>query len=136
GVGLIQVGHDIDWNDFPAQVVPAMRAYLLSHERARTGVRELDSVSETLRQVGALGGVGSMPVVVISSDHSVDKDRNIAATRGERNKKLQRDWLAISPNSRFLIVPESDHLSLLSNKEHAAAVSDAINRMVHSLKRR
>jgi hypothetical protein len=135
GVGLVHVGHDIDWNDLPPDVAPTMRSYLLSHERARTGIRELDSVSETLRQVGALDGVGSMPVVVISSDRWVDKDPAIAATRAEWNKKLQRNWLAISSNSRFLIVPESDHLSLLSKKEHAAAVSEAINGMVHSLKR-
>jgi hypothetical protein len=93
-------------------------------------------LSETLRQVGSLGGVGAMPVVVISSDRWVDKDPGMAATRAEWNKKLQRNWLAISSNSRFLIVPESDHLSLLSNKEHAAAVSDAIVRLVRSLRRR
>jgi pimeloyl-ACP methyl ester carboxylesterase len=136
GIGLIQVGSDIDWNDFPPDVVPAMQAFLLSHERARTGIRELDSVSETLRQVGSLDGVGSMPVVVISSDRWIDKDPEVAARRADWNKKLQRNWLTILSNSRFLIVPGSDHLSLLSKKEHAAAVSDAINRMVHSLKRR
>jgi pimeloyl-ACP methyl ester carboxylesterase len=136
GIGLVRVDSNIDWNGFPPDVVSAMRAYLHSHERARTAIRELDSVSETLRQVGALDSVGSMPVIVISSDRWVDKDPNVAATRAELNKKLQRNWLAISSNSRFVIVPESDHLSLLSRKEHAAAVSDAINRMVHSLKHR
>jgi hypothetical protein len=55
--------------------------------------------------------------------------------RGD-DKKLQRTWLAISSNSRFLIVPTSDHLPLLGNKEHAAAVSDAIIRLVQSLRRR
>jgi hypothetical protein len=78
-IGLVRVGIDNDWNDFPPDTVPAMRAYLLNHERARTALRELDSVSETLRQVG----LGAMPVVVISSDRWVDKDPNIAATRAE-----------------------------------------------------
>jgi len=136
GIGLIRVGHNIDWNDLPPDVVPAMRAYLDSHERARTWIRELDSLPETLRQISSLGSVGAMPVVVISSNRWVDKDPDIAATRAEWNKKLQRNWLAISSNSRFLIVQESDHLSLLSNKQHAAAVSDAIIRLVHGLKRR
>jgi hypothetical protein len=72
---------------------------------------------------------------VISSDRWVGKDPDVAAQRAELNKKLQRYWLAISSNSRFLIVPESDHRSLLSKQEHAAAVSEAINGMVHSLKR-
>jgi hypothetical protein len=113
-----------------------MRAYLDSHERARTAIRELDSLPETLRQRGSLGSVGAMPVVVISSDRWVDKDSDIAATRAEWNKKLQRNWLAISSNSRFLIVQGSDHLSLLSNKQHAAAAADAIIRLVRGLKRR
>jgi hypothetical protein len=47
------------------------------------------------------------------------------------NKKQNRNWRAISANSRFLIVPGSDHLSLL--KEYVAAVSDAIIRMVRGL---
>jgi len=63
-------------------------------------------------------------------------DPDLAAKRAEWNKKQQRRWLAISGNSRFLIVPGSDHLSLLSNKEHAAVVSDAIIRTVHSFQRR
>jgi len=88
-----------------------------------------------LRQIGSLGSVGALPVVVISSDRWVDKDPDVAVTRAEWNKKLQRNWLAISSNSRFLIIQESDHLSLLSKRQHAAAVSDAIIRLVHGLKR-
>jgi len=134
-VGLIRITRDIDLNDFPPDAVPAMQAFLLSPERARTAVRELDFVSDTLRQIGALSGLGSMPVVVISSDRWIDKDPDTAARRAEWNKKQQRNWLAISSNSRFLIVPKSDHLSLLSNKKHAASVSDAIIRMVRSFRR-
>jgi len=133
GIGLVRVDSDTDWNDFPPDAVPAVRAYLLNHERARTGIRELDSMPETLRQVGSLDGVGAMPVVVISSDRWLDKDPDIAARHAELNKKLQRNWLAISSNSRFLIVPESDHLSLLTNEKHADAVSAAIIRLVRNL---
>jgi pimeloyl-ACP methyl ester carboxylesterase len=134
GIGLVKFRHDIDWNDLPPDAAPVMRAYLLSHERARTAIREQDAVPETLRQIEALDGVGAMPVVVISADRWVDKDPTIAAQRAELDKKLQRNWLAISSNSRFLIVPESDHLSLLSNKKHADAVSDAIIRLVHNIR--
>jgi hypothetical protein len=93
-----------------------MAGRTLSHERARTALRELDFVSDTLRQISRLSGVGAMPVTVISSDRWIDKDHPelSAAARAEWNKRQQRNWLAISANSRFLIVPESDHLSLLS----------------------
>jgi pimeloyl-ACP methyl ester carboxylesterase len=135
-IGLIQLAADLDANDFPPDAVPAMRAFLSSRERARTSVREVDSLSDTVRQIGALGGLGPMPVMVISSDRWIDKDPDLAAKRAEWNKKQQRGWLAISSNSRFLIVPGSDHLSLLGNKAHAAVVSDAIIRTVRGLRRR
>jgi hypothetical protein len=77
-----------------------------------------------------------MPVTVIAADRWIDKDPDLAATRAEWDKRQQRNWLALSTNSRFLIVPGSDHLSLLSNKEHAAIVSDAIVRMVHGFRHR
>jgi hypothetical protein len=122
-------------NDFPPDAVSVVRAFLLNHERTRTGIRELDFVSETLRQIDRLNGLSSMPVTVISSDRWIDKDPKVAARRAEWNKRQQHNWLAISSNSRFVIVRHSDHLSLLSRKEHANAVSDAINRMVRGLKR-
>ena len=134
-VGLIHVTVDIDVNDFPSEAVPVMRRFLFSEERARTAVRELDFVSDTLRQIDRLPAAGAMPVVVIASDRWIDKDADVAARRAEWNKKQQRNWLAISSNSHFQIVPGSDHLSLLSRKEHAAAVSDAIIRMIRSLKK-
>jgi pimeloyl-ACP methyl ester carboxylesterase len=136
GIGLIRVRIDIDPNDFPPDAVPVTRRFLISGERARTSVREVDSVSETVRQIERLPAVSPLPVVVISSDRWVDKDGDLAARRAAWNKRQQRNWLAISSNSRFQIVPGSDHLSLLSNKEHAAAVSDAIIRMVRGLKHR
>ena len=135
-IGLVRVTIDIDLNDLPPDAAPAMRAFLLSHERARTAVRELDFVSDTLHQIGPLSGLGPTPVTVISSDRWIDKDPDLAARRAEWNKKQQRNWLAISSNSRFLIVPGSDHLSLLSKKEHAAAVSDAIIQMVRGPRHR
>jgi pimeloyl-ACP methyl ester carboxylesterase len=135
-IGLIRLTVDLDVNDFPPDAIPVMRAFLLSRERARTAVRELDSVSDTVREISLIGGVGPMPVTVIAADRWIDKDPDLAARRAEWDKKQQRNWLAISTNSRFLIVPGADHLSLLSNKEHAAAVSDAIIRMVHGFKRR
>ena len=135
-IGLLQLKVDLDVNEFPPDAVPAMRAFLFDRERARTSVREVDSVSDTMREISLLGGVGALPVTVIAADRWIDKDADLATKRAEWNKKQQRNWLSISTNSRFLIIPGSDHLSLLSNKAHAAVVSDAVIRMVHGLKRR
>jgi pimeloyl-ACP methyl ester carboxylesterase len=135
-IGVVRFKVDLDPNDFPADSVPAMRAFLSSRERGRTSVREVGSVADTVHEISLLGGLGAMPVTVLAADRWIDNDPDIAAKRAEWNKRNQRNWLAISTNSRLLIVPGSDHLSLLSKKEHAAAVSDAIVRMVQSFKHR
>jgi pimeloyl-ACP methyl ester carboxylesterase len=132
GIGLLDSNI---FDGLPPDVALAGRAYFHSYERVRTALREHNSMPETLRQAGALDGAHAMPVVIISHDRGVDKDPAIAAQRAELSKKLQRNWLAISSNSRFLIVPESDHISLLINKKHADMVSDAIIRLVHGLRR-
>src|SRR5262249_4781777 len=75
-------------------------------------------------------------VTVISSDRWIDADAQTAVKRAEWNKRQQRNWLAISTNSRFLIVPEADHLSLLSNKDHAHAVADVVVKMAVSRRHR
>jgi pimeloyl-ACP methyl ester carboxylesterase len=38
GVGLIRSGHDIDWNDFPPDVVPAMQSYLNVCDDGRSAI--------------------------------------------------------------------------------------------------
>lgn len=135
-IGLIHFTVDLDANDFPPDAVPAMRAFLRDRERARTSVREQDAVPDTVREISLLGGLGPMPVTAIAADRWNDKDPDLAAKRAEWDKRHQRNWLAISTNSRFLIVPGSDHLSLLSNEAHAAVVSNAIIRMIHGIKHR
>jgi hypothetical protein len=77
-----------------------------------------------------------MPVTIIAADRWADKDPDLAASRAEWNKKQQHNRLAISTNGRFLVVPGSDHLSLLSHREHADVVSDAILRMLHGMRHR
>jgi hypothetical protein len=81
-------------------------------------------VSETLRQVVALDNVGAMPMVVISSDRwGQQRSRYRHNSCGVEQETAAQ--LACHPsNSRFLMVPETDNPSLLSNKEHAAAVSE------------
>jgi pimeloyl-ACP methyl ester carboxylesterase len=83
-IGLIRLTVDLDSNDFPPDAVPAMRAFLMSRERARTAVLEIGSVSDTVREISLLDGVGPIPVTVIAADHWVDKDPDLAAISNVR----------------------------------------------------
>jgi len=67
---------------------------------------------------------------LISSDKWIDADAQIAAQRADWNKRQQRHWLMISTNSRLLIIAEADHVSLLSNNDHAGAVAKAAVKMI------
>jgi hypothetical protein len=48
--------------------------------------------------------------------------------------KQQRNWLTISANSHFLIIPGTDHMSLLLVPEHADTVANAIVQMIVSVR--
>src|SRR5215813_1681580 len=135
GLGIVRSTTSVNVTDFPSDLAPAMKVFLPSLQRARAAAKEAGSLSDTLSQIRSLGSLGNLPVTVISSDRWIDADAQTAVKRAEWNKRQQRNWLAISTNSRFLIVPEADHLSLLSNKDHAHAVADVVVKMAVSRRR-
>jgi len=135
GLGIVRSTIAVDVTDFPPDLAPAMKVFLPSLQRARAAAREGGSLSDTLSQIRSLGSLGNLPVTVIASDRWVDADAETAAKRAEWNKRQQRNWLAISTNSRFLIIPGADHLSLLSNKDHAHAVADVVVKMAAGRRR-
>jgi len=136
GAGIARANAIIDANDFPADVAPMMKAFLDSSRRKRIAVREIGSLHDTLVEIGALDSLGNLPVTVIASDRWPDPDPAVAAHRAEWVKRLERQWLEISTNSKFMIVPGSDHLSLLTNRDHAASVSDAVVAMIGHIRHR
>src|SRR5262249_53800148 len=113
----------------PSDVAPAMKVFLAGMQRVRAAAKEGGSLSDTLAQIRSLGGLGNLPVTVIASDRWIDPDAETAVKRAEWNKRQQRNWLAISTNSRFLIIRGADHLSLPSNKAHAHEVADVFVKM-------
>jgi pimeloyl-ACP methyl ester carboxylesterase len=71
-------------------------------------------------------------LTVIASDKwgPANADEKTAAKYVEWNQTQQRKWLALSTNSRFLIIPGADHLSLLSNPEHAGEIANAVAALI------
>jgi len=124
------------WKDLPPAAAEAMKPFLASPKRWETFFKETRSVPETLAQVGALPPLGGMPVTVVAAGTwGANADAPTAAKYMEFSHRQQRKWLAISTNSRFLIIPEADHLSLLSNPDHAAKVASVIAEMVAAWRR-
>jgi len=107
-----------------------MVAFIAGRRHVKTFFKENESLSDTLTRIASLDGLGNLPVTVISADKWIDPDPTTATQRAEWNKKQQRNWLAISTNSRFVIVPGADHMSLLFVSQHADAVASAVVKMV------
>lgn len=134
-LGIIRGTYDIQLNDFPSDLTSVMQAFVEDPQRGRAAVAEQSGAYDTLREIEALENLGNLPVTVISSDRWIDKDAALAAKRADWNKRQQRNWLSVSTNSLFLIVPGSDHLSLLSNRDHAGQVANAVLDLVRRVKK-
>ncbi len=134
-LGIIRGTYDIQLNDFPSDLTSVMQAFVEDPQRGRAAVAEQSGAYDTLREIEALENLGNLPVTVISSDRWIDKDAAMAAKRADWNKRQQRNWLSVSTNSLFLIVPGSDHLSLLSNRDHAGQVANAVLDLVRRVKK-
>jgi len=107
-----------------------------------TAVKERDSVVDTLKQIGALGNLGSLPLTVIYSEQVIRPDPRARGMDADKAVKLaeridngKRYWLDSSTNRRFLTIAGADHISVLTSKDHAGAVAHAIIDMLESLKR-
>jgi len=133
-LGIVKTSFGNQWKELPADVVPEMSTFIAGRQHLRTFLEETSSLSDTLAQIASLGSLGRLPVTVICADKWIDADATIAIKRAEWNKRQQRNWLAISTDSHFLIVPGADHMSLLLVAEHADAVARAIVNMVVAIR--
>ncbi len=139
---LLALGLANFWRDLPPEEGAAVKALISSPKHIEAAVKERDSVFDTLKQTSTLGNLGSLPLAVIYSEqvarpdpHARGMDASKAATLAETIEKQKRAWLDSSTNSRFLTIPESDHISVLTKKEHARALAHAIMDTVETLKR-
>jgi hypothetical protein len=139
---LLALGFFNFWRDLPPKQGAEVKAFLCSPKRIEAAMKERDSLFDTLKQIGTLGNLGSLPLTVIYSEqigspdpHTRGMDANKAATMAEMIEKQRRDWLDSSTNSRFLIIPGADHISVLTNKEHAKALAHAVIDMLETPKR-
>lgn len=81
-----------------------------------------DTICDQVREADTLG---DLPVAVISAGFRVDG-------MTEQWHCLQRELAALSTNSMLRIVPGSDHVSLMTRREHAQATVEAIQTLVHA----
>lgn len=114
----------------------------LNHIFNQTGVvhtlfTEMKASDTVMAQAAATGGLGEMPIIVISAAAPFPEH---FLTKGMDKKKLRRDFdalqkeiVGISSNSRQIIMEDAHHMSLVFNQKHAEEASGHILQLVLSL---
>src|SRR5215475_2750978 len=114
------------WRDLPPEEGAAVKAVLSSPKRMEAAIKERSSLADTIKQISTLPNLGSLPLTVIYSE----KVASVEITESQK-----RAWLNSSTSSRFMIVRGADHISVLTNKEHARKVANVIVNALGSLRR-
>jgi pimeloyl-ACP methyl ester carboxylesterase len=103
----------------PAREYAEMRAYLARPQGWSAGAAGLRAWERQSRhQVNATRDLGDLPLVVLSV---TDQDRY-----AEVLTRLQAELASLSSNSRHITVAGATHYTLVSERRHAAVVSDAV----------
>jgi len=99
------------------------------HRHLRGARAELDALHRTVRQVKKTQTLGDTPLLVLGADEGRTGDNPLWYI-------LQRDLKLLSSRSVLERVPGASHTSLLTHREHAALVGEAILEVVRASERR
>jgi pimeloyl-ACP methyl ester carboxylesterase len=139
---LVALGMVNFWQDLPPEEGAAVKAFMSNPGHIAAAVKERESLVDTLKQIGALGNLGSLPLTVIYSEQVFHPDPRARGMDADKAAKLaeaidnqKRYWLDSSTNCRFLTVAGADHISVLTSKDHARVLAHAVIDMLESLKR-
>ena len=106
----------------PAREHAEMRAYLARPQGWAAGANGLMAWADSRDQVNAAGGLGSLPVVVLSV---TEQDRYARVLT-----RLQAELATLSADSRHITVTGATHYTLVSERRHAVVVADAIRAVI------
>ncbi len=119
----ITFGGTSDFNSLPDREQDEYKYFWSSPEYFLSMANENNQSEKILSQSQEMSSLGGIPIRVISSDEA-NEDWNI----------LQGDLLNLSSESTRITVPESTHMSLLFNKDHAHKTSEVILALIKSVR--
>lgn len=112
----------------PPREYAEMQAYLSGPTGWLVGADGLQAWRDISRQqVNGTRGLGNLPLIVISVTEQSGYTADILT-------KLQAELPALSSNSQHITVDGATHYTLVSMKEYAAVVSDAILRVIEAVR--
>ena len=124
--GLMRLAFGGEGFDLPAQHSAALKANMASSQYWETQRADAASMVTSLAQGDSAGDLGDLPLVVLST---VDYPEG---TGRETELALQTELAALSSNSTHRVVDGARHITLVTNKEYAQRVADAILRVIEA----
>jgi pimeloyl-ACP methyl ester carboxylesterase len=113
--------------ELPNQAQAAHQALLITTKHLQATLDEANQWEKTTAQVRQQQSLGDIPLLVISAGTD---EFGFGAQRVGQWQALQRDLTQLSDNSRYILIPQATHHSLLTDPEHATMTVAAIRRMV------
>lgn len=117
--------------DLPNQSQAAHQALLITTKHLQATLAEANQWEKTTAQVRQKRNLGDIPLLVISAGTD---EFGFSAQRIKNWQTLQRDLTALSDNSRYKLIPQATHHSLLTHPEHAAMTVAAIRRLIMQIR--
>ena len=108
----------------PARQRAEAETFLSSYSHFKTTLRESLSWDTICAEVRCARDMGNKPLVVLTAGKKTLPG----------SLELQGELATLSSNSTHLVVTEADHVTLVTHREHAASVVEAIRHVVEKVK--
>lgn len=126
----------------PPEDSRTIRALASSSAYWTAGEAEWNGFDQSAREAGALTSLGNKPLVVLTagSTYTGPESRRFlpGGTDGRREAAawmaMQRDLLRLSVASRQVVVPDASHVSIVTRREFASSVVEAIGQVVTAVR--
>jgi pimeloyl-ACP methyl ester carboxylesterase len=143
---LLRLGASHIYNPYRAQLKPlppaAFReALYFTHQPSMVDaiMGETAARPASMAEAGEVKSLGSMPLLVVSRGITYEPNPEASAEDNERRKRiaegwiqLHREYLALSTQSRYLVVPGSNHYTLVSERAFADQVAAEIVKLAEA----
>lgn len=124
GHAYFALGGEMDFAELPEPQKSQVKAFWSSSHYFEVEGMELRAGREIWADALKLGGLGDLPLMVISRGLGLDHDW----------ARYQDELAALSTNSSHITVEGADHGGLVFNPEHARVVSQAIVQVLESVR--
>jgi pimeloyl-ACP methyl ester carboxylesterase len=101
------------------------RMFFVSNHHLKTSARELDALNETTAAVRSIKGFGAIPLLVLSAGAPQD-------SWVTEFQNLHVEMAHLSTRGSHRIVPEAEHLNIITRRESAEHLSRAILELVRA----